>query len=147
MVQDSYRYNGRPIESRIIFYGLSNGAIFNDLERPLTQFSRSHALTLNSGYDRRAKGVPWRDHHPVSRDSLLFIYFTNRKRRFISLHYSVYWRTDEFFRLSRSEKKSRSLLLNAFLARFRSLSLSLPGLVCWVNGSAIEVWHHCTGVS
>jgi len=29
-------------------YGLSNGAIFNDLERPLTQFPRSHALTLNS---------------------------------------------------------------------------------------------------
>jgi len=29
-------------------YGLSNGAIFNDLERLLTQFPRSHALTLNS---------------------------------------------------------------------------------------------------
>jgi len=29
-------------------YGLSNGAIFNDLERPLTWFSRScHSLTLN----------------------------------------------------------------------------------------------------
>ena len=28
--------------------GLSNGAIFNDLERPLTWFSRSrHSLTLN----------------------------------------------------------------------------------------------------
>ena len=29
-------------------YGLSNGAIFNDLERPLTWFSTSrHSLTLN----------------------------------------------------------------------------------------------------
>jgi len=29
-------------------YGLSNGAIFIDLERPLTWFSRSrHSLTLN----------------------------------------------------------------------------------------------------
>ena len=34
-------YNGRPIESRI-GYDLSNGAIFNDLERPLR-----HSLTLN----------------------------------------------------------------------------------------------------
>jgi len=31
-----------------IAYGLSNGAIFNDLERPLTWFLRSrHSLTLN----------------------------------------------------------------------------------------------------
>jgi len=47
---------GRPI-ANIIFamadqqkvaYGLSNGAIFNDLERLLTWFSRSrHSLTLN----------------------------------------------------------------------------------------------------
>jgi len=30
-----------------VIYGLSNGAIFNDLEQPLTQFSRSrYALTL-----------------------------------------------------------------------------------------------------
>jgi len=29
-------------------YGLLNGAIFSDLERPLTQFPRSHVLTLNS---------------------------------------------------------------------------------------------------
>ena len=29
-------------------HGLSNGAIFNDLERPVTWFSRSrHSLTLN----------------------------------------------------------------------------------------------------
>ena len=29
-------------------YGVSNGAIFNDLEQPLTQFSRSrNTLTLN----------------------------------------------------------------------------------------------------
>ena len=31
-----------------VAYGLSNGAIFNDLERSLTCFSRSrHSLTLN----------------------------------------------------------------------------------------------------
>ena len=31
-----------------VAYGLSNGAIFNDLERPLTWFSWSrHSLTLN----------------------------------------------------------------------------------------------------
>jgi len=31
-----------------VAYGLSNGAIFNDLERPLTWFSRlRHSLTLN----------------------------------------------------------------------------------------------------
>ena len=29
-------------------YGLSIGAIYNDLERPLTQLPRSHALMLNS---------------------------------------------------------------------------------------------------
>jgi len=29
-------------------YGLSNGAIYNDHIRPLIQFPRSHALTLNS---------------------------------------------------------------------------------------------------
>ena len=44
--RQSYIYNGRLIESR--FYGLSNGAIFNDLERPLTLFSKSrHSLILN----------------------------------------------------------------------------------------------------
>jgi len=31
-----------------VAYGLSNGAIFNDFESTLTQFSTSHALTLNS---------------------------------------------------------------------------------------------------
>jgi len=31
-----------------VAYGLSNGAIFNDLEQPVTQFSRSrYVLTLN----------------------------------------------------------------------------------------------------
>jgi len=31
-----------------VVYGLSIGAIFNDLERPLTQYSRSrHSLTLD----------------------------------------------------------------------------------------------------
>jgi len=31
-----------------VVYDLSNGAIFNDLERPLPPFSRSrHSLTLN----------------------------------------------------------------------------------------------------
>jgi len=37
-------------------YGLSNGAILNDLERPLTCFSRSrHSLTLN--ISEMAKGT------------------------------------------------------------------------------------------
>ena len=32
-----------------VVYGLSNGAICNDLEQPLTQFSRSrYSLTLNN---------------------------------------------------------------------------------------------------
>jgi len=31
-----------------VAYGLSNGAIFNDFERPLNQFPRSHDLTLDS---------------------------------------------------------------------------------------------------
>ena len=31
-----------------VAYVLSNGAIFNDLERPQTQLPRSDALTLNS---------------------------------------------------------------------------------------------------
>jgi len=31
-----------------VVYGLSNGAIFNDLEQPLTQFWRSrHSMTLD----------------------------------------------------------------------------------------------------
>ena len=31
-----------------VVYGLSNGAIFNDIEQPLNQFSRSrYTLTLN----------------------------------------------------------------------------------------------------
>jgi len=39
-------HNGGLIESHI--HGLSNRAIFNDLERPQTQISRSgHSLTLN----------------------------------------------------------------------------------------------------
>jgi len=48
------------------------------------------------------------------------------KRRFISRHYSVYLRTDEIFRLSRSEKKNlaRSRLMHFSLtfarSRFRS---------------------------
>jgi len=33
---------------RIVYYDLSNGTIFNNLEQPLTQFSRSrYTLTLN----------------------------------------------------------------------------------------------------
>jgi len=41
----SYSYNGRSIE---VVYCLSNGAIFNDLERPQTHVSRlDHSLTLN----------------------------------------------------------------------------------------------------
>ena len=49
--------NSKTVQDRAIFtmaeqqkvaYGLSNGAIFNDLKRPLTWFSRSrHSLTQN----------------------------------------------------------------------------------------------------
>jgi len=47
MVQDSYTYNGRPIRSRIV-YDLSNGAIFNYRERPLTLITRAcHYSTVN----------------------------------------------------------------------------------------------------
>ena len=44
MVQDRAMYT----MANQYAYGLSNGAIFNDIERLLTQFPRSHALTPNS---------------------------------------------------------------------------------------------------
>jgi len=47
MVQDRAIYT-RVDQSKVV-YGLSNGAIFNDFERPLTWYSRSrHSLTLNT---------------------------------------------------------------------------------------------------
>jgi len=46
MVQDRAIFT--MADQKKVAYGLSNGAIFNDLERPLTCFSRSrHSLTLN----------------------------------------------------------------------------------------------------
>jgi len=52
-----YYFNSTMVQHRAILsmadqqevvYGLSTGAIFNDLEQPLTQFQRSrHHLTLN----------------------------------------------------------------------------------------------------
>ena len=46
MVQD--RATFAMTDPQKVAYNLSNGAIFNDLERPLTWFSRSrHSLTLN----------------------------------------------------------------------------------------------------
>ena len=46
MVQDRDIFT--MAEQQIVAYGLSNGAIFNDIERPLNWFSRSrHSLTLN----------------------------------------------------------------------------------------------------
>ena len=46
MVQDRAMF--KMADQQKVAYGLSNGAIFNDLERPLTWFSRSrHSLTLN----------------------------------------------------------------------------------------------------
>jgi len=45
MVQD--RAIITMVDQQKVVHGLSNGAIFNDLERPLTWFSRSrHSLTL-----------------------------------------------------------------------------------------------------
>jgi len=46
MVQDSAIFT--MADEWKVAYGLSNGAIYNDLERPLTWFPRSrHSLTLN----------------------------------------------------------------------------------------------------
>jgi len=46
MVQDRAIFT--MADQRKVACGLSNGAIFNDLKRPLTWFSRSrHFLTLN----------------------------------------------------------------------------------------------------
>jgi len=58
----------------------------------------------------------------------LFTFINRKRRQFISRYYSVHLRIDEIFQLSRSEKKSCSLSLDAFLARFRWLSLSITGL-------------------
>jgi len=54
--RQSYIYNCRSVKSRrSIEQFTSNGAIFNDFEQPLTQFSRScHSLTLN--ISQTAKG-------------------------------------------------------------------------------------------
>ena len=46
MVQDRARVTMG--DQQKVEYGLSIGAIYNDLERPLTQLPRSHALMLNS---------------------------------------------------------------------------------------------------
>ena len=47
MVLDSIELYLQLLTNRVI-YGLSNGVIFSDLERPLTHISRSrHYLTLN----------------------------------------------------------------------------------------------------
>ena len=46
MVQDTNIFT--MADQYKVAHGLSNGAIFNDLERPLAWFSRScHSLTLN----------------------------------------------------------------------------------------------------
>jgi len=46
MVQDRAIFT--MADQQEVAYGLSIGAIFNDLERPLTWFTRSrHSLTLN----------------------------------------------------------------------------------------------------
>jgi len=45
MVQDRAIFT--MADQKKVAYGLSNGAIFSDLERILTQFPKSHALTLN----------------------------------------------------------------------------------------------------
>jgi len=46
MVQDRAIFT--TADQQKVAYGLSNGTIFNDLERPLTWFSRSrHSLTPN----------------------------------------------------------------------------------------------------
>ena len=53
MVQDRAIFT--MADQQKVSYGLSNGAIFNDLERPLTWFSRScHFLALNTGISQTA---------------------------------------------------------------------------------------------
>ena len=80
-----------------------------------------NAFLPSTVYDRRVKECLDATEGIIILSAMtIIIYFINRKKRFISRHYSVYLRTDEIFRLSRSEKKSRSLSLDAFLARFRS---------------------------
>jgi len=46
MVQDTAIFT--MADQQKVVYCLSNGAIFNDLEQPLTQFSRSHYYLLLS---------------------------------------------------------------------------------------------------
>jgi len=48
MVQDRAIFTIADLDTEYLTCGLSNGAIFNDLERPITWFSRSrHSLTLS----------------------------------------------------------------------------------------------------
>jgi len=48
LVQDATIFTIADQYKVVGLYGLSNGAIFNDLERPLPPVSRSrHSLTLN----------------------------------------------------------------------------------------------------
>ena len=57
-----------------VAYGLSNGAIFNDLKRPLTQILRSHKyLTLNMALTVQNRHYVYADNWYLVRTSALFI--------------------------------------------------------------------------
>jgi len=74
-------------------YALSNGTIFNDLERPLPPVSRSrHSLTLNISETVRDTQFQWNTNRDVLLDSLisnelewLTKIFNDTKRRAVSL--------------------------------------------------------------
>ena len=58
MIQESMAPYGRPIESQNLYIGLSNDAVFNDLEQPIIQFSRSrHSLMLDVSQTAKDTGI------------------------------------------------------------------------------------------
>ena len=72
MVQDrAISYNGHQYD---VAYGLTNGAIFNDLERNLTQISRSRKyLTLNVALTVQNRHYVYADNGYLVRTSALLI--------------------------------------------------------------------------
>ena len=72
MVQD--RAIVTMADQQKVAYGLSNGAIFNDLERPLTQISRSRKyLTLNMALTVQNKHCVYAENGYIVRTSALLI--------------------------------------------------------------------------
>jgi len=82
MVQDRAIFT--MADKQKVAYGLSNGAIFNDLERPITWCSRSrHSLTLNilqTGTDTARVAIKKanRKPHPSFRMALILMTLSDR---------------------------------------------------------------------